>query len=149
MASRSPFEISPRRQEYLKYILEEGGTVTITQLSHRFSVDPSTITKAIGMLVTGGLVHHDPYREIALTAEGIGYAEFLVRRHRILGLLLARHGLSSREACQQATRMEGAVPCATVDKLCASLGHPTQGICGEIPPGAACCQRPQGSRGRK
>jgi DtxR family Mn-dependent transcriptional regulator len=141
MASRSLFEISPRRGEYLKYILEEGGTVTTNQLAHHFTVDPSTITKAISALVSNGLVRHAPYREITLTRAGKECAEFLVRRHRILGLLLAHHGLSSIEACQQAIQMEGMVPSATVDKLCASLGHPTQGICGEIPPGATCCRR--------
>ncbi len=110
------------------------------ELADKFEVDPSTITKAIRELASAGLVNHAPYRTITLTAEGRAYAEFLLRRHRILGLVLCQHGLSREEACRQADQMEGSLPRALVDRMCASLGHPTEGICGGIPPGDSCCR---------
>jgi DtxR family Mn-dependent transcriptional regulator len=133
-------EISPRRSEYLRYILERGGSVKPMDLADTFHVDPSTITKAVRELESAGLVHHAPYRPISLTPDGRSYAEFLLRRHRILGLVLCRHGLSREEACRQAEQMEGSLPRVFVDRMCASLGHPTEGICGGIPPDKSCCR---------
>jgi DtxR family Mn-dependent transcriptional regulator len=111
-------------------------------LAEEFHVDPSTITKAVRELVAAGLVHHAPYRPISLTEEGRAYAEFLLRRHRILGLVLCRHGLSREEACRLAGQMEGSLPRVFVDRMCASLGHPTEGICGGIPQDISCCRTP-------
>ncbi len=119
-------------------------------LADRFQVDPSTVTKAVRELVSAGLVHHAPYRPISLTPQGRIYAEFLLRRHRILGLVLCSHGLSEEEACRQADQMEGSLPRVFVDRMCASLGHPREGICGGIPPGESCCRvRVDSARSRR
>lgn len=118
-------------------------------LADKFDVDPSTITKAVRELTSSGLVHHAPYRHISLTREGRTYAEFLLRRHRILGLVLCSHGLSHEEACRQADQMEGFLPRVFVDRMCASLGHPTKGICGDIPSDKSCCHPHPNSTGRK
>jgi len=142
-------EISRRRGEYLRYILEKGGTVRARELAEQFGVDPSTITKAVRDLSSEGLVYHTPYRCISLTDEGEEYAGFLLRRHRILGLVLSRHGLSGEEACSQARQMEASLPRSCVDKMCATLGHPTQGICGEIPHDESCCSGHIRMDGRK
>lgn len=142
-------EIPPRRCEYLRYILERGGQVKSVDLAGHFQVDPSTITKAVHQLSSSGYVVHTRYRGITLSEKGREYAEFLLRRHRILGLVLCHHGLSHEEACQQALQMEGSLPRTCVDKMCASLGHPTRGICGEIPRDEACCSRNMPSAGRE
>lgn len=132
-------EISPRRGEYLKFILEQGGMVKPMEVTSHFGVDPSTVTRAIEYLTHEKLVDHAPYQAVTLTRKGREYAAFLLRRHRILGLVLSQYGLSSEEACTQAARMEGSLHRMTVDRMCASLGHPTEGICGAIPPGSQCC----------
>jgi DtxR family Mn-dependent transcriptional regulator len=139
MTDFSGCEISRRRSEYLRFILEKGGSVKPMELAEEFQVDPSTITKAVRELTSSGLVNHTPYHQISLTEGGKAYAEFLLRRHRILGLVLCKHGLSREEACHQAQQMEGFLPRVFVDRMCASLGHPTQGICGDIPPDESCC----------
>ncbi|MDD1673478.1 MAG: metal-dependent transcriptional regulator [Methanomicrobiales archaeon] len=141
MREFSGCEISPRRSEYLSYILEKGGSIKPKDLADHFQVDPSTITKAVGRLADSGLVYHTPYQGISLTDSGRQYAEFLVRRHRILGLILCKYGLSREEACRQALQMEGSLPRTFVDKMCASLGHPRKGICGDIPYDISCCSR--------
>jgi Mn-dependent DtxR family transcriptional regulator len=132
-------ELSPRKNEYLKYMLEKDGVVKTTDISSRFQVDPSTITKTINELSSTGLIDHMPYRGITLTERGRRYAGFLIRRHRILGLVLSRYGLSSDEACKTASRLEGYVPKDVIDKMCASMGHPTTGICGKIDHDTCCC----------
>lgn len=132
-------ELSPRKNEYLKYLLERGETVKTTDISTRFGVDPSTTTKIINELSSTGLIEHVPYRGIRLTTKGKEYSEFLVRRHRILGLMLSHYGLTPKEACAQASKLEGYVSKDTIDKICTSLGHPTMGVCGRITHDKCCC----------
>jgi Mn-dependent DtxR family transcriptional regulator len=132
-------ELSPRKGEYLKYLLGHEGVAKTTDLSSEFHVDPSTVTKTINELSATGLVEHVPYRGIRLTGSGREYAEFLVRRHRILGLVLSHYGLSPEEACHEASRFEGYVSKETVDRICASLGHPMMGVCGRITHDPCCC----------
>lgn len=132
-------ELSPKKIEYLKYIQEKNGTVKTTDISSEFNVDPSTITKTVNELSSTGLIEHLPYRGISLTEQGRNYAEFLIRRHRILSLVLTHYGLSADEACMAVSKFEGYVPRYVIDKMCASLGHPTMGVCGKIEHDKCCC----------
>jgi Mn-dependent DtxR family transcriptional regulator len=132
-------ELSPRKSEYMKYLLERDGFAKTSDLSVRFKVDPSTVTKTIDELAATGLVEHAPYRGFRLTPDGMEYAEYLVRRHRILGLVLSRYGLSPEDACTEASKFEGYVSKETIDKICLSLGHPTMSICGRITHDTCCC----------
>ena len=132
-------ELSPKKSEYLKYIHARGGTVHTTDISGHFDLDPSTVTKAIGELSSTGLIEYVPYRGVRLTRKGKEYAEFLVRRHRIIELMLSRYGLTAQEACSEALKLEGHISKDVVDKICSSLGHPSVGICGRIQHDTCCC----------
>jgi DtxR family Mn-dependent transcriptional regulator len=132
-------ELSPKKGEYMKYILERGGSAHTTDISGHFNLDPSTITKAIGEMPSTGLIEHVPYRGVRLTSKGREYAEFLVRRHRIIELMLSHYGLTAEEACSEALKFEWYVSKGVVDKICASLGHPSVGICGRIKHDTCCC----------
>lgn len=132
-------ELSPKKNEYIKFLLEHDGSAKTTDISSEFKVDPSTITKTMNELSATGLIVHVPYRGTRLTTNGREYAEFLVRRHRILGLVLSRYGLSAEEACHEASKFEGYVSKETIDKICTSLGHPTMGVCGRIKHDTCCC----------
>ncbi|MCD4703052.1 MAG: metal-dependent transcriptional regulator [Methanosarcinaceae archaeon] len=125
-------EISPRKIEYMKFLLERGDTVRTSQMASHLGVDPSTATKTINELADAGYVKHTPYRGVSLTDRGEEYAEFLVKRHRILSLMLNHYGLSSEEACQEVGRFEGYVSRYVIDRICSSMGHPTVGVCGLI-----------------
>ncbi|NLD57133.1 MAG: metal-dependent transcriptional regulator [Methanomicrobiales archaeon] len=124
--------LSARKVEYLKYIFETGGTVRTTTIASAFSVDPSTITKTLGELSGAGYIRHVPYHGVSLTDDGARYAAFLVKRHRILSLMLVRNGLPPEEACSEASRFESRVSKRAVDRICHFMGHPRQGVCGEI-----------------
>lgn len=132
-------ELSPRRVEYIKYIAERDGSVKVTDIAARFSLDPSTVTKALHDLKEMDLVIHEPYRGVRLSPYGARYAEFLLRRHRILGLVLSHYGLSGDEACREASRFESNVSWHVVNKMCRAMGHPTTGICGTITHDEHCC----------
>ncbi|ACL16948.1 metal-dependent transcriptional regulator [Methanosphaerula palustris] len=134
------FELTPRKVEYMKYISTRGERVNTSKMAVYFNVDPSTITKMIGELSESGYLTHVPYHGVTFTQKGKEYTEFLLRRHRILGLVLTHYGLSPEEACFESARFESYVSREMIDRICRSLGHPMMGVCGAIPHDRECCQ---------
>ncbi|MDD1718853.1 MAG: metal-dependent transcriptional regulator [Methanoregulaceae archaeon] len=130
--------LSPRKVEYLKFIFGRGSTVRTNEIAGAFEVDPSTITKTITELAESGYLSHIPYHGIRLTEAGIRYAEFLVKRHRILSLVLVRFGLPEEKACREVSRFESLVTKEAIDTICRSMGHPSRGVCGEITHDTGC-----------
>lgn len=124
--------LSARKVEYLKFILKTGDIVRTNEIAQAFSVDPSTITKTLAEITAAGYITHVPYHGVSLTDSGKIYAEFLVKRHRILSLMLVRNGLSPEEACREVSRFESHVSKDAIDRICHFMGHPQQGVCGEI-----------------
>lgn len=132
MNTEEGLELTPKKVEYLKYLAGHGGTARTTRMATDFGVDPSTITKTIGELADAGYLLHTPYRGVALTEEGNRYAAFLIKRHRILSLIFVRNGLSDDDACREVSRFESYISRSAIDTMCRAMGHPQQGICGEI-----------------
>lgn len=131
--------LSPRKVAYVKFLHGKHRSARTGEIAAHFGVDPSTVTKAVDELARCGLVFHQPYLGVTLTDEGSECAEFLVRRHRILGLILTHYGLSGEEACREAERFESYVSRDAINRMCHSLGHPTWGICGAISHESGCC----------
>lgn len=127
-----------RKVAYLKCIFERGGPVRTTEIADAFGVDPSTVTKTLAELTSGGFLTHEPYHGVLLTDRGRSYAEFLVKRHRILVLALMHHGLTDKEACEEVSRFESLVSKNAIDRMCRAMGHPRQGACGEITHDSGC-----------
>ncbi|KUG20953.1 MAG: metal-dependent transcriptional regulator [Methanomicrobiaceae archaeon] len=132
-------ELSAKRAEYLKYIFNQGDVVRTTDISTHFSVAPSTVTKTLEDLARSGFVEHSPYHGVRISRRGREYARFLIRRHRLLALMLSRHGLSPDAACREARSFEWYVNKSVVDSICASLGHPVMSVCGPIEHDTCCC----------
>lgn len=132
-------ELAPAKSRYLVSLLRRGGHAKVGELSEEFHVDPSTVTKSIADLTARGYLSHRPYGGVELTEEGSRYARFLLRRHRILGLLLSHYGFAPEDACREASRFEDHVSRDAVDRICASMGHPVMGVCGEISRESDCC----------
>jgi DtxR family transcriptional regulator, Mn-dependent transcriptional regulator len=130
--------LSPRKVTYLRYISEQDGPVKTSDLATRFSVDPSTITKTLSELADAGLLIPAPYHGASLSTAGRLYAEFLTKRHRILSLALTHFGLSDEEACREVSRFESQVSKDAIDRMCKAMGHPRQGVCGEITHDTGC-----------
>jgi Mn-dependent DtxR family transcriptional regulator len=132
METSDGLELSPRKVDYLKFIFEHGETVKTNDISSKFNVDPSTITKTIAELAGAGYLTHVPYRGVVLTDTGTQYAKFLIKRHRILSLIFVRNGLTEEQACCEVSRLESFVSKDAIDRMCRALGHPQQGACGRI-----------------
>lgn len=132
--------VSPKKAMYIRFIYENPGHTKTTEIALHFGVDPSTITKTLMELRALGLLSHEPYKRTCLTDKGVRYAEYLVRRHRILGLVLTHYGLSPEDACREAARFENLVSKSVIDSMCRSMGHPTMGVCGRISHDPGCCK---------
>ncbi|HOI57936.1 MULTISPECIES: metal-dependent transcriptional regulator [unclassified Methanoculleus] len=132
-------ELSSRKAEYLKYIHMQGDVVKTTEIAARFSVAPSTVTKALTEIAKAGYIEHRPYHGVRLTSAGTEYARFLLRRHRIVALVLSRHGLEPDEACREAAKIEQCFSKDLTNRICSSLGHPMMSGCGEIEHDHCCC----------
>jgi DtxR family transcriptional regulator, Mn-dependent transcriptional regulator len=144
MEIRDGLGLSPRKVTYLRYIYERGVTVKTSDLATRFGVDPSTITKTVGELADAGLLTLAPYHGVSLSPAGRPYAEFLVKRHRILALALTHYGLSDDEACEEVSRFESLVSKDAIDRMCQAMGHPSRGVCGKITHDTGCLRRGRG-----
>lgn len=134
--------LSPKKAMYMKFIYESPGNTRTTEIAAHLGVDPSTVTKTLMELASMDLLSHEPYKPTRLTEKGILYAEYLVRRHRILGLVLTHYGLSPGEACEEAARFENSVSKVVIDSMCRSMGHPMMGVCGRISHDPCCCDCP-------
>jgi len=132
MEIRDGLGLSPRKSAYVRFIHEKDGQVRTNDLADHFGVDPSTVTKTISELVECGLLTHTPYYGVRLSDAGRSYAEFLVKRHRILSLVFTHYGLSDEQACREVSRFESLVSKDAIDRMCCAMGHPRQGVCGEI-----------------
>jgi len=138
MKIRDGLELSPRKAAYIRYIHEKGGQVRTNEIASRFCVDPSTVTKSVTELVENDLLTHTPYYGVRLSASGRCYAEFLVKRHRILSLVFTHYGLSDEQACEEVSRFESFVSKDAIDRMCQAMGHPRQSVCGEITHDTGC-----------
>jgi len=83
--------------------------VKTNNLASRFGVDPSTITKTISELADSGYITHTPYHGFCLSEKGIQFAEFCIKRHRVLALMLTHYGISHELMCSEVSRFEGLV----------------------------------------
>ena len=78
--------MTPMKEDYLKIIFELGGShkkVSNKEISLGLGIAAGSVTEMISKLADEGLVVHEPYAGISLTAKGQRYAAELVRKHRL------------------------------------------------------------------
>ncbi|NJC22880.1 DtxR family Mn-dependent transcriptional regulator [Arthrobacter pigmenti] len=116
-------------QDYVKtiYALSEwhDAPVTSSRLAARLAVANSSVSEMIRKLDDLGLVRHEPYRPVELTAGGRRLALAMVRRHRLLETFLVRElGYRWDEVHDEAELLEHTVSDTFIDRLDAKLGCP-------------------------
>ena len=118
-------------QDYLKVIWAatewEQSAVTVTGLAARIGVRAATVSDGIRRLTEQGLVVHEPYGSVELTAAGRTHAIAMVRRHRLIETFLVETlGYPWDEVHDEAEVLEHAVSDTLVDRIDAALGHPVR-----------------------
>ena len=130
MASQEILVSSPAIQDYAKaiYALEqrEQGAVTTTALADRLGVTAASASGMVKRMGELGLVEHEPYRGVSLTAPGRRVALEVIRHHRLLELYLAESlGLSWDRVHAEAEVLEHHLSEELEELIAAKLGNPT------------------------
>jgi len=134
-------ELSAVTQDYLKVVWSAGEwseqPVTTKMLATRLGVGASTVSETVRRLADAGLVTHQPYGAIELTAAGERHALAVVRRHRLIETFLVEVlGYGWDEVHDEAEVLEHAVSDLFVERIAAQLGHPRRDPHGDPIPGA-------------
>ena len=125
----APPPASSAVEDYLKavYALETrlDGSVPTNALAERLGVTPGSVSGMLRRLADLGLLEHERYRGVTLTAEGRRVALRTLRRHRLLELLLVElldvpwdrvHG--------EAELLEHVLSDELAERIAAKLGNP-------------------------
>lgn len=104
----------------------EGADVTASSLAKTLGVSNPSVSLMTRKMAELGLLDHQPYAPLRLTAAGRRLALAMVRRHRLIETWLVRElGYGWDEVHDEAERLEHAVSETFVERLDAKLGHPT------------------------
>lgn len=117
-------------EDYVKviYDLQERGSgpVTISRVAERLAVSNSSVSGMLRKLNELGLVDHQRYGSVHLTAHGDKVALAVLRRHRLIELYLVEAlGYSWDEVHDEAEVLEHVVSDQFVDRIAERLGDPT------------------------
>lgn len=101
---------SPSMEDYLEAIRtlsDEHRPVRVTHLSETLHVSKPSVTAAISRLSHEGLVHHERYGAVELTARGKVVADDVWKRHEALWVFLTEIlGVDEKTAETDACRLE-------------------------------------------
>ncbi|MDG5766573.1 metal-dependent transcriptional regulator [Balneolales bacterium ANBcel1] len=121
--------LSEAQEDYLKEIYkirEFNGEVGMQDLARKLDVRPASVTGMIKKLAEAGLVEHEPYKGVRLTAIGEKIALEVLRHHRLLELYLADHlNYSWDEIHDEAERLEHVISEKFESAIAELMGHPT------------------------
>ena len=120
--------ITPAVQDYLKTIHSLGGAdgiVSPIDIASQLGVKAPSVTGMLKRMETAGLIDYGVGQGAKLTAEGIGQARRVIRRHRLVELFLTRVlGLDWSEVDAEADALEHAISPRLEQALAAYLGEP-------------------------
>ncbi|MGY2745769.1 metal-dependent transcriptional regulator [Arthrobacter sp. UYCu723] len=118
-------------EDYVKVIYSftewQDKPITSTQLAQRLGVANSSVSEMVRKLKDQGLVDHQPYSAITLTADGVRLALLMVRRHRLIETFLVQElGYRWDEVHDEAELLEHAVSDTFIERMAAKLGNPVR-----------------------
>jgi DtxR family transcriptional regulator, Mn-dependent transcriptional regulator len=118
-------------EDYAKAIYElearGGGAVSTNGLAERLDVTPASASAMVKKLDALGLVSHEPYHGVRLTAQGRRVALEILRHHRLLELYLAESlGVPWDRVHEEAEVLEHVLSEELEELIAAKLAHPTR-----------------------
>ncbi|MDH5375730.1 MAG: metal-dependent transcriptional regulator [Candidatus Bathyarchaeota archaeon] len=121
-------EVSREAEEYLEAIYRlqiRRGVAKTTELASELNVVPGSVTNTIQNLKKRGLVKHEPYRGVKLTAKGEKIALRILRRHRLAERLLTDIlNAEWNSVHENACKLEHALTKEVITLLEKKLGYP-------------------------
>lgn len=118
---------------------------TNSEIAARLHASTSTTSELVRRLTDEGLVEHERYGAIDLTAEGMAQALRMVRRHRLIETFLVEQlGYTWDQVHDEAEVLEHAVSDFMLDRIDSSLGQPWRDPHGDaIPTPGGVLHRPE------
>ena len=117
-------------------LLQDGATAGTKDLAERLNIKASSVTVMLKKLAEKGLLKHEPYYGVKLTAKGKVAALKLVRKHRLWEtFLVERLGFKWNEVHEVAEQLEHIHSVKLIDKLDEYLAFPSTDPHGEPIPG--------------
>ena len=115
-------------EEYLEtiYKLEQDvSPVTTSAVAKQLGISPASVSEMAGKLAEQGLVTREPYKGMALTAEGKHQALIVIRHHRLWERFLTDVlGLPWDQVHEEACRLEHVTSPLVEERLAQFLGEP-------------------------
>lgn len=114
-------EQSPSMEDYLEGIAmlgKEGDVVRVSQLSRKLKVKMPSVSSALKKLSEQGLLEHERYGYIKLTAEGQELAKEVFRRHKALTRFFVEIlGIDAKTAEEDACKIEHVISPLGMERL--------------------------------
>ena len=95
--------------ETIHVLSKKNGAVRSIDISEHMGYSKPSVSRAVGLLKSGGYITVDKDGYIQLTQAGVGVAEKIYERHTILTRLLVALGVSEETAAEDACRLEHAI----------------------------------------
>ncbi|MBE6983940.1 MAG: metal-dependent transcriptional regulator [Ruminococcaceae bacterium] len=92
------------------YVLsKQMGNVRAIDISQHLGYSKPSVSRAMGILKSGGYIQIDEFSHIHLTETGLSVAEKIYERHEILSRMLISLGVPEATATEDACRLEHAI----------------------------------------
>ena len=95
--------------EAIHVLTKETGFVRSIDISEYLGYSKPSVSRAMGILRTGGYITVDKDGSITLTESGLEIAEKIYARHTLLTRLLIHIGVSEKTAAEDACKLEHAI----------------------------------------
>ena len=132
---------TPVVEDYLKAIWmlqQQESPVATSRIAERLGLTSAAVTAMVKRLDEQGVLRHEPYYGVRLTAAGELAALRIIRRHRVLELFLVEKlGYEWDRVHDEAERLEHAVSDELIERLVRLMGGPERDPHGNAIPTAA------------
>lgn len=95
--------------ESIHVLLQKNGQVRSVDVSQHMGYSKPSVSRAMGILKSGGYIEIDDDGLIHLTESGLAVAQKIYDRHTLLTRLLISLGVSEQTAVEDACRLEHAI----------------------------------------
>ena len=95
--------------ETIHVLLKKNGQVRSIDISEHMGYSKPSVSRAVGLLKSGGYITVDKDGFISLTAEGLELANKIYERHTVLTRFLVSLGVTPEVAAEDACKLEHAI----------------------------------------
>ena len=111
------YESAEMYLETIYQLSRERGTVRSVDVAEYMGYSKPSVSRAVGLLKTGGYLVMEKDGTLTLTETGLETAQKVYERHTILSSLLTRLGVSPETAAEDACKMEHVISDETFEAM--------------------------------